>query len=80
MASNDIISKSSLDPISLLRRAFSSIIVHQCQCAGVDYSTSVTSGPVQRASVDQLRQVFNKYASTTKNGSQFMTAQDFVRK
>ncbi|XP_062125956.1 calcium-binding mitochondrial carrier protein Aralar1 isoform X3 [Drosophila sulfurigaster albostrigata] len=39
-----------------------------------------TPSLLKRASTDKLREVFQKYASIQKDGEQFMTSEDFVRK
>uniref|UniRef100_A0A0N4Z9Y9 Calcium-binding mitochondrial carrier protein Aralar1 n=1 Tax=Parastrongyloides trichosuri TaxID=131310 RepID=A0A0N4Z9Y9_PARTI len=45
----------------------------------VDYSSAI-SHTIQRANQDQLRGIFNKYASVNKDGKQYMTDDDFIRK
>ncbi|XP_034114496.1 calcium-binding mitochondrial carrier protein Aralar1 isoform X1 [Drosophila albomicans] len=39
-----------------------------------------TPSLLKRASTDKLREVFQKYASIQKDGEQYMTSEDFVRK
>lgn len=34
---------------------------------------------IKRANSEQLRQIFNKYASQSRKGERFMTLEDFVR-
>ncbi|XP_062125955.1 calcium-binding mitochondrial carrier protein Aralar1 isoform X2 [Drosophila sulfurigaster albostrigata] len=42
--------------------------------------SATTPSLLKRASTDKLREVFQKYASIQKDGEQFMTSEDFVRK
>ncbi|XP_034114498.1 calcium-binding mitochondrial carrier protein Aralar1 isoform X2 [Drosophila nasuta] len=42
--------------------------------------SATTPSLLKRASTDKLREVFQKYASIQKDGEQYMTSEDFVRK
>ncbi|XP_060647669.1 calcium-binding mitochondrial carrier protein Aralar1 isoform X3 [Drosophila nasuta] len=44
------------------------------------FFSPLTPSLLKRASTDKLREVFQKYASIQKDGEQYMTSEDFVRK
>jgi hypothetical protein len=46
-----------------------------------DHGSHARSTPIARANVEQLRAVFERYASVEKdNGKRYMTPDDFIRK
>ncbi|XP_066961578.1 calcium-binding mitochondrial carrier protein Aralar1 isoform X2 [Macrobrachium rosenbergii] len=57
---------------------FMSYVALQANCQAEAKSGKGT-GYLKRAKTENLREIFNKYASVEKNGEKFMTAKDFVR-
>lgn len=45
----------------------------------VDQSITTLS-PIERANVELLQHIFDKYATVEKNGKKYMTDSDFIRK
>lgn len=55
-----------------------STVVLEASCQAEAKSGKGT-GYLKRAKTEQLREIFNKYASVEKHGEKYMTAKDFVR-
>ncbi|XP_069961319.1 calcium-binding mitochondrial carrier protein Aralar1 isoform X1 [Cherax quadricarinatus] len=54
------------------------LLALQAQCQA-DAKSTKGAAYLRRAKTENLREIFNKYASVEKSGEQFMTAADFVR-
>lgn len=61
-------------------RGIGGSLVRRVHCEQVDYSSPNSRGGIQRANPDQLRAIFNQYASVEEKGVKMMTADDFIRK
>uniref|UniRef100_A0A0K0G478 Calcium-binding mitochondrial carrier protein Aralar1 (inferred by orthology to a human protein) n=1 Tax=Strongyloides venezuelensis TaxID=75913 RepID=A0A0K0G478_STRVS len=72
-------SKIDLEKKSLPSRMWEKYGPLRSARCNVDYS-SVVSHTIQRANREQLRKIFNKYASIEKGNEKYMTDDDFIRK